>query len=105
MLQQYNVATMTARTPNRDLAPADVLELNATDARAVGVHDRDTAEVTSRWGKTRVPVHISERVRPGTAFLTFHFADSHTNQLTGPHVDPKSKCPEYKITAIRVTAA
>jgi predicted molibdopterin-dependent oxidoreductase YjgC len=103
-LQQYNVGTMTARTPNRELAARDELEMNAADARALGLADGEDARVESRWGETRVPVRISPRVNAGTLFLTFHYPDSHTNRLTGPHVDPKSKCPEYKITAVRVNA-
>jgi formate dehydrogenase major subunit len=62
---------MTRRTPNRDLLPADFLE-------------------------------VSERVSPVTLFLTFHFPETHTNLLTSPYVDPQSKCPEYKVTAVAI---
>ncbi len=48
---------------------------------------------------------VSRRVTPGTLFLPFHFPESQTNVLTGPHLDPQSKCPEYKLTAVRIRAA
>jgi predicted molibdopterin-dependent oxidoreductase YjgC len=35
-------------------------------------------------------------------FLTFHFPETHANLLTSPYVDPQSKCPEYKVTAVDV---
>jgi predicted molibdopterin-dependent oxidoreductase YjgC len=35
-------------------------------------------------------------------FLTFHFPETHTNVLTSPFVDPQSKCPEYKLTAVAI---
>jgi predicted molibdopterin-dependent oxidoreductase YjgC len=102
-LQQYNVGTMTQRTPNRELAPADELEIHERDARAAGVADGEVVHVESHWGATHVPARISERVQPGTVFLSFHYAHSATNRLVGPHVDPLSKCPEYKLTAVRVS--
>ncbi len=105
VLQQYNVGTMTARTPNRELSPADVLEVSAPDAADAGLEDGQYAHVRSKWGQIRVRARVTERIRPGTAFLSFHYAESHTNRVTGPHVDPKSKCPEYKITAVSVSPA
>ena len=41
-------------------------------------------------------------LRPGLAFMTFHFPDEvQTNQLTIDAVDPKSGTAEFKATAIR----
>ena len=34
--------------------------------------------------------------------MTFHFAESPTNVLTNPAVDPVAKIPELKICAVRV---
>jgi predicted molibdopterin-dependent oxidoreductase YjgC len=59
-------------------------------------------QVQSRWGSTRAVARVSERVSPGTLFLTFHFPETHTNLLTSPYVDPQSKCPEYKVTAVAI---
>jgi len=105
VLQHYNVGTMTRRTPNRELTGRDVIEVNPADAAALSLHDGGLVRVTSQWGETKVYLRTSERVRPGSAFLSFHYADSHTNRLVGPHVDPKSKCPEYKLTAVRIEPA
>lgn len=102
ILEHYNVGTMTRRTPNRQLVETDVLELHPDDADALGIDAGDTLHVASRWGETRVPASITERIARGTAFLSFHDPDSHTNRLTSPHVDPQSKCPEYKVTAVRI---
>jgi predicted molibdopterin-dependent oxidoreductase YjgC len=38
-LEHYNVGTMTRRTPNRDLLPADFLEIHATDAAKHNIKD------------------------------------------------------------------
>ena len=59
-------------------------------------------QLRSRWGSTQAPARITERVSPGTLFLTFHFPETHTNVLTSPYLDPQSKCPEYKVTAVAI---
>jgi predicted molibdopterin-dependent oxidoreductase YjgC len=49
-----------------------------------------------------VRIRLTERVFPGTLFLSFHYPETHTNRLVGPHLDPQSRCPEYKVTAVRL---
>ncbi len=102
VLDHYNVGTMTRRTPSRELAPADVLEIHPQDAARHGVADGAAVEVESRWGGVTVAARFSRRVAPGTVFLSFHYPETHANRLVGPHVDPQSRCPEYKVTAVRV---
>jgi predicted molibdopterin-dependent oxidoreductase YjgC len=102
VLEHYNVGTMTRRTPHRRLVPADVLELHPDDARREGVGDGAEVVVESQWGSVRTTARLATRVAPGTLFLSFHFPESHTNRLTGPHVDPDSKCPQYKAIAVRL---
>ena len=102
VLQHYNVGTMTRRTAHRDLSPADVLEIHPEDARREKLADGERVELESRWGSIRVPVRISPRVTPGTLFLTFHYPETHANRVTGPSLDPESKCPQYKATAVRL---
>jgi formate dehydrogenase major subunit len=103
-LEHYNVGTMTRRTPNRNLLPSDFLEIHPTDARRHEIKDGQAVQVRSRWGATRALARVTERVSPGTLFLTFHFPETHANVLTSPYVDPQSKCPEYKLTAVAIAA-
>jgi predicted molibdopterin-dependent oxidoreductase YjgC len=42
---------------------------------------------------------------PGTTFLTFHYPETQTNCVVGPHVDPTSKCPDYKVLAVELAPA
>lgn len=102
VLDHYNVGTMTRRTPSVELVGADYLEIHPTDADREKLADGDRIDVASRWGRTEVPVRRSRRVAPGTLFLSFHFPETHANRLTGPQLDPLSKCPEYKVTAVRL---
>jgi formate dehydrogenase alpha subunit len=99
---QYNVGSMTRRTPLSALAACDWLELAAEDAAALGIDDGRRVRVTSRWGVIEAAARRSERIAQGTCFLSFHHPETHTNRLTGPQRDPESGCPEYKLTAVRV---
>ena len=39
---------------------------------------------------------------PGVIWMTFHFVESPTNQLTNAALDPVAKIPEFKVSAVRV---
>jgi len=45
---------------------------------------------------------MSERVAPGELFTSFHFPSSEVNSLLSSSADESSKCPEYKVSAVRV---
>jgi predicted molibdopterin-dependent oxidoreductase YjgC len=102
VLQHYNVGSMTRRTPSRELASDDRLEIHPEDAARHGLADGAETGIESRWGASRVRIRLTERVPPGTLFLSFHYPETHTNRLVGPHLDPQSHCPEYKVTAVRL---
>ncbi len=103
VLNHYNVGTMTRRTPQSELTDADRLEIHPDDAAREALKDNDRVRICSTWGCTHVTVRLSPRVSPGTFFLPFHFPETATNQLIGPHADPDSKCPQYKVTAVRLS--
>jgi formate dehydrogenase major subunit len=101
-LESYNTGVQTAgyRSPLRrgesiDLAPEDAARLRLADGERV--------RVVSRRGAVEAPVRIDEALRPGLAFMTFHFPDEvPVNVLTIDASDPKSGTAEFKATAIRV---
>lgn len=104
VLEHYNVGSMTRRTRQLVLAPGDRLEIHPSDSAREGIGDGALVALESRWGKTAARARVTRRVQPGTLFLSFHFPETHTNCLIGPHVDPKSKCPQFKVTAVRIAA-
>jgi anaerobic selenocysteine-containing dehydrogenase len=62
--------------------------------------------VASRRGSIDVPVHFHPSLRPGLAFMAFHFPDeADVNQLTIDVWDPKSGTAEFKATAVRIERA
>ncbi len=101
----YNVGTMTRRTAQAALTAEDSLALHPRDAAALGIARGERARIESRTGSTEAHVTLDDALLPGTAFLSFHFPETHANRLIGSAHDPESHCPEYKLTAVRVTRA
>lgn len=102
-LYQFNVATMSGRSPAALLRPTDTLDLNPYDASRLGLDNGDLAQVESHYGQARLPIAIDDRVAKGRVFATFHDTGRHINRVTGPHRDRMVGAPEYKVTAVRIT--
>ncbi len=101
-LQHYNCGSMTRRTPNIDLLQRDELLIHPQDARHYAINDNDKVEVISRQGKTHLCARLSEDVRPGVLFTTFHFPEVAINQLTSGVLDQDAMTPEFKVTAVAI---
>jgi predicted molibdopterin-dependent oxidoreductase YjgC len=61
------------------------------------------ALIMSRRGQVKARVQLTDRIKPGVVFMTFHFPETAVNLLTIATLDPVAKIPEYKATAVRVT--
>ncbi|MBX3235950.1 MAG: formate dehydrogenase subunit alpha [Nitrospiraceae bacterium] len=102
ILQHYNCGAQTRRTEIMQLVDTDVLEVHAVDAARLGLKNGDRVRLVSARGEAGLPVLISERVRPGELFTSFHFPDSDLNVLLSSSADDNSKCPEYKVSTVRI---
>jgi formate dehydrogenase major subunit len=100
-LYQFNAGTMTARTDNQQLRPADTLDIGPADARIVGVGTGDIVRVVSRNGEAVMPVRVTDSVPPGILFATFHTTQAFVNRVTSDIQDPVGT-PEYKVTPVRL---
>lgn len=101
-LYQYNAATQTSRTPGNRLHPTDCLQLAPVDAARLDLTDGETVRLSSEQGSADLPVLISDHVKPGEVYTTFHSTRVFLNQITTSHRDRYTKTPEYKITAVRI---
>jgi formate dehydrogenase major subunit len=104
-LTHYNAGTMTRRTANLLLAPSERVDVSPDDAARFGVGDGDRVEIASRRGKVDVAVRVTDDVAPGELFMAFHFPEVAANLLTSDGVDEVTACPEYKVTAVRMSRA
>ncbi len=101
-LYQFNAGTMTRRTRNNELRPADVLDISPADASRLNLDDDEPVRLVSRYGAAVLPVRISATVLPGQLFATFHTVEVFLNAITGPHRDATVGTPAYKLTAVRI---
>jgi len=102
-LQQYHTGSMTRRVKGLNvLLPEERMEIHPADAALLGLADGDLAWVRSRRGEVKALVRLTERIKPGVVFMTFHFWETAVNLLTNPALDPVAKIPEFKVAAVRV---
>jgi formate dehydrogenase major subunit len=101
-LAHYNVGAQTRRTSNVAWASADVVEIHPHDAEVRGIRDGDLVGLTSRSGEIVLPAEVTDRVKPGVVYTTFHFPESGANVVTTENSDWATNCPEYKVTAVEV---
>ena len=81
----------------------ETLDLCPEDINRLGLAEGEIVRVTSRRGAVDAPVRSDRALRPGLAFMTFHFQDDvAVNLLTIDAVDPKSGTAEFKAAAIRI---
>jgi predicted molibdopterin-dependent oxidoreductase YjgC len=101
-LESYNTGAQSGlyRSP---LHRGESLDLSPEDMQRMALVDGEVVRVSSRRGSVETPVRTDPSLRPGLAFMTFHFPDQvDTNLLTIDEWDPKSGTAEFKATAIRV---
>ena len=87
------------------LVDQDVLEMHGQDMQRLALEDGTLVRLVSRRGDALLMAIRSERVLPGHLFTTFHFPGSAVNDLLSSSADASSKCPEYKVSAVRVESA
>ena len=99
----YHTATMTRNSKRlvREY-PQALLEINIQDSNKLKITDGETVELSSKRGTVHITTQITDRVKPGTVFSSFHFFEVPINQLTVDAMDPKSKCPEFKVCSVRL---
>jgi formate dehydrogenase major subunit len=105
ILSQYNVGAQTRRTDNVVWHPEDLLEIHPVDAENRGLRDGDWVLLRSRAGETTLRAEVTERVAPGVVYTTFHHPVTQANVITTDYSDWATNCPEYKVTAVQVSAS
>ena len=102
-LYHYHTGTMTRKIEGLNvLNSQELLKINPKDASQLGIADGEIIQISSRRGETTAKAKVTDFCPPGVVSLTFHFAESPTNVLTNPALDPVAKTPETKVCAVRI---
>lgn len=84
------------------------LEIHPGDAEERNINDGELVEVFNGRGNVRVKAKFSNDIKKGVCFLPMHWGKilnsdlNRANNLTNNLVDPKSKEPDFKFSAVQV---
>ncbi len=107
---QWHTRTKTGKV-NRLLThtPDPFLEMNQVDAFLRKLKDGDIVVVESKRGKVQVKVKVCDTINKGVVFLPMHWGKvlgndyGRANNLTTDIIDPISKEPDFKFSAVQVS--
>ncbi len=99
----YHTGTMTRRSWALDREyPDGFIEINSEDGKALGIWNHSRVKVISARGEIEARAVLTDRIKQGVVFMTFHFGDSPVNKLTNRNLDPDVEIPELKVCAVRI---
>jgi formate dehydrogenase major subunit len=101
-LQHYNAATMTRRTNNINIVNEDILLVHPKDAEKRGLNTDDIGRLYSSRGEVALKIEVTDKVKEGIVFTTFHFPEHMVNMVTGNGKDEETMCAEYKVSSVEV---
>jgi len=104
VVYQYLSGTQTRRIGwLTEQNPEPTVEMHPRLAEKLGVKSGDRVRVTSRRGQVELKAEVVTTIRPDTVFIAYHWPEKMSaNLLTQRALDPISKIPEYKVSAVRV---
>jgi nitrate reductase (cytochrome) len=103
VLEQFHTGTLTDRIKELHAATGEAkFEFNSQDALKLGIQDGDRVEVKSKYGAMVGQARLSLVPRLGVIFASFYDSKLLINRVVADNVDPTSKEPEFKVTAVTV---
>jgi assimilatory nitrate reductase catalytic subunit len=86
-----------------DQYPEPKLEIHPRLAEPHGIRTGDLVTITTRRAAITLEAMVVRTIRPDTVFIPYHWPDGRSaNRLTHRTIDPRSKIPEYKVSACRI---
>lgn len=80
------------------------VQIHPDDALKYGIKDQSLVWVSSRRGKVITRANFNDRVNKGAVYMTYQWWIGACNELTVDYLDPISKTPEFKFSAVKVEA-
>jgi assimilatory nitrate reductase catalytic subunit len=105
--EHYNTGAQTRRVAKlAEAKPVPRLQVHPRTARRHGLDADGYVLAESRRGAVRFRIEITPDTRPDVVFAPFHWGGRDAaNVLTSATLDPKSRMPEFKISAVRLSPA
>ena len=107
VVSQYLSGTQTRRIGALvDQNPEPKIEIHPKLAGPLGIKTGDWVTVTSRRNAITLQCMVVRTIRPDTIFIPYHWPGGRSaNRLTHRTLDPRSKIPEFKVSACRIAKA
>ncbi len=102
ILEHWHTMTITGRLEALEGIQPNFLEIHPQEARPLGIKEGAEVIVQTRRGRAEFVARVTDTIRPGVVFATFHSARHLVNRATSDVYDPISKQPEYKLCAVSV---
>ncbi|MDA2913378.1 nitrate reductase [Acidobacteriia bacterium AH_259_A11_L15] len=102
VLEHWHTMTITGRLEALTGIHPNFLEIHPQDAALLGIKEGEEVVVRSRRGQADFIARLTDTIRPGLVFATFHSARHLVNRATNDVYDPFSKQPEYKLCAVLI---
>ena len=102
ILEHWHTMTITGKLEALKEIHPDFVEIHPVDAARFGIADGAEVTVCSRRGMVTFVALVTNTIRPGVVFTTFHSAKHLINRITHDVFDPFSKQPEYKLCAVSI---
>jgi formate dehydrogenase major subunit len=101
-LAQYNNSTQTKETDSLNKRYSkDILLVSNEDKNFF--KNRPTVKLKTEYGESgRLEVKISNKIKKGTLFTTFHFPESKINYLFGDESDEVIKTARFKSIKVEI---
>ena len=80
---------------------AELIE-DPEDAKKRDLTTGDRARLYSARGEVNLVVEVTNNVKKGIVFTTFHFPEHMVNMVTGHEKDEETMCAEYKVSAVQI---
>lgn len=83
--------------------PEPYLEIHPLLAGKYDLAEGNSVKITSRRGSVILKAKVVKTIRPDTVFIPYHWPDQKSaNRLTQRALDPISKIPEFKFSAVKI---
>ncbi|MEO1879556.1 MAG: nitrate reductase [Methylococcales bacterium] len=102
LVEHFHSRTRTGKIGNNNkYSPTPFMEINPDAAMEQGIQHQSYVRLVSRRGDAVVMAMLTHRVPRNMVFIPFHFFDC-VNRLTLGLLDPYSRQPAFKQSAVRI---
>ncbi len=101
LLEHFEQGSMTLRTPGiKAITPGNFVEVSPELAEERGIETGRHVQLTSAYGRVRVQVLVSNRVKGKQLYMTLNSVEEPVNKLSSSHTDRVTHTPAFKETAV-----